>query len=310
MSQDAVLSTRNHCPSCLSKDLSVVYSESCSGPGIKNYLRRHYEGRASDAVDAYVYELLRCEDCLLTFQKGVPSDELLNEIYNHWIPGTELDRTHRDYQLDDYRYLAEQIQFLIQHFGVAPSELKVLDFGFGWAHWSRMAMAYGCKVSGVELSEERIRHGKSVGIEVLALADLPPRQYRFIHTEQVFEHLTEPRAVLEQLLTALAPDGLLKISVPNAGASLKKLAQGSDFGALSPQQQMPIAPLEHINAFSYDSLVGFGKSVGLKPLRPSFHRLYNSASGLLEIKNLLRIVARPLYRHVFPGSTFVYFERA
>ena len=31
----------------------------------------------------------------------------------------------------------------------------MLDFGFGWAHWSRMAMAYGCRVSGVELSQER-----------------------------------------------------------------------------------------------------------------------------------------------------------
>lgn len=310
MPQDSVIKPRNHCPSCLSSVLSAVYKEGYSDPGIKNYLSRHYEGRASRAVDAYSYELVRCSNCTLTFQKGVPADDLLNEIYNAWIPGTKLDRTHRDYNLDDYRYLAEQVQFVIQHFGLPPSELKVLDFGFGWAHWSRMAMAYGCAVSGVELSEERIRHGKSVGIQVLALADLPDRNFRFINTEQVFEHLTEPRAVLESLLASLAMDGLIKISVPNAAVSLKKLAQGSDFDALSAAQQMPIAPLEHINSFNHGSLVAFGKLVGLKPVRPSFYRLYNSASGVLGVKNLVHILTRPVYRHVFPRSTFVYFARA
>jgi 2-polyprenyl-3-methyl-5-hydroxy-6-metoxy-1,4-benzoquinol methylase len=305
-----VMKSRNRCPGCLSDSLSVVYEESYGGPGIRNYMARHYEGNASSAADACSYELVRCNSCTLAFQKHVPDDRLLDEIYNGWVPGTELDRTHRNYSLDDYRYLAEQVQYVIQYFGVPPGELSVLDFGFGWAHWSRMAMAYGCDVYGVELSEERLRHGQSVGIKVVELADLPAKKFRFIHTEQVFEHLTEPRAVLERLVQALAVDGLIKISVPNAGPSLKKLARHGDFSALSPAHQMPIAPLEHVNAFNHDSLVAFGKTLGLKPVRPNFFKLYNSASGLLAAKNLARVLARPFYRHIFPRSTFVYFEHA
>ena len=65
-----------------------------------------------------------------------------------------------------------------------------------------------------------------------------------------------------------------------------------------------------INSFTHDSLVAFGKTVGLKPVRPSFYQLYNSASGMLQPKNVARVVARSVYRHVYPRSTFVYFERA
>jgi transcription elongation factor Elf1 len=304
------MKNRHQCPACLSNHLEVVYEESYAAEGVQSYLERHYEGRASNSADGYDYRLAACQRCGLTFQQEVPDDDLLGEVYNSWVPGTELEREHRDYSLDEYRYLAEQIQFVIQYFKTSPGSLNMLDFGFGWAHWSKMAMAYGCCVSGVELSEERSQHGRGIGINVLNLEQLPPSQFHFIHTEQVFEHLTAPREVLARLVSSLLPGGLIKISVPDAGHTLKKISQGTQFGALSPADQMSIAPLEHINAFSYDSLVLFGKTLGLKPLRPSFYQLYNSASGLLQVKNLLRVLARPVYRHVYPRSTFVYFQKA
>ncbi|MEO8389356.1 MAG: methyltransferase domain-containing protein [Polaromonas sp.] len=306
----SALKTRTECPACLDASLELVFEEPYTGPGLKAYLARHYEGHASKAADAGTYALMRCNHCSLVFQQQVPDDPLLGEIYNDWVPGTDLEREHRNYSLDEYRYLAEQVQFMIQYFGLSPGELDALDFGFGWAHWSRMAMGFGCNVWGVELSEERARHGRSVGLRVVRLEDLPSRRFRFINTEQVFEHLTQPRLVLEKLRDALSCDGLLKISVPNAAAALKKISKGKDFGALSASDQMPIAPLEHINAFSHESLVAFGKEFGLKPLQPNLYRLYNSASGLLQPVNLARVIARPVYRHIFPRTTFVYFVRA
>jgi len=308
--RESSLKTRACCPACLSSSLAVVYQEPYTGPGMQAYLARHYEGHASRTAEAGVYTLARCQDCGMVFQQQVPDDALLGEIYNDWVPGTELEREHRNYSLDEYRYLAEQVQFIIQHFGLPPGELDALDFGFGWAHWSKMAMGFGCNVWGVELSKERAEYGRSVGLRVVGLDDLPPRRFRFINTEQVFEHLTEPRQVLEKLRDALSGDGVIKISVPNAAAALKKIGQSKNFGTLSPGEQMPIAPLEHINAFSHDSLVAFGKEFGLKPLRPSLYRLYNSASGLLQARNLARAIARPVYRHIFPRTTFVYFVRA
>lgn len=298
---------RDHCPACWSTALATSYAEPYIGTGVAGYLRRHYEGRASTAVNDDVYELARCGGCGLAFQKFIPDAALLDEIYNRWIPRSELDRTERDWSLDQYRYVAEEVQYLVQHFGRRPGELKFLDFGFGWAQWSRMALAWGCQVSGVELSRERRDHGRAIGVNVLDLDALPDGDFDFIHTEQVVEHLTEPREVLQRLVRALAPGGMVKISVPDARGSLAALAKQREFGALTAWQQMPIAPLEHVNSFNHESLVAFARTLGLKPVRPSFRRLYNSASGLMEPRQLLRVLARPVYRHVYPGSTFMYF---
>ncbi len=305
-----VMKHRTSCPACLSTSLTQVYEEPYAGEGIQNYLRSHYEGKASHTADDCLYVLTRCDHCGLNFQKYIPGDAFLGEIYNSWVPGTDFEREHRNYSLEEYRYLAEQVQFVIQHLDRPPGDLHMLDFGFGWAHWSKMAMGYGCRVSGVELSQERAEHGRSMGIQLVPLDDLPDRTFHFIHTEQVFEHLAEPRAVLDRLVAALAPGGLIKISVPDAVASLKKITRGQNFGALSAWDKMSIAPLEHINAFSHQSLVAFGKAAGLQPIKPSFYRLYNGASGLLQPRSLFRVLARPVYRHIFPRNTFVYFERA
>jgi SAM-dependent methyltransferase len=306
----SAMQRRACCPSCLSTSLSPVYEEAYSGSGIQGYLSRHYENRASTTADSHVYALLCCGKCGLTFQQNIPGEDFLGEIYNAWVPGTELERARRNYSLQEYRYLAEQVQFVIHYFGLSPGEISVLDFGFGWAHWTKMAMGFGCDVSGVELSKERISHAQSLGLKVINLADLPAKKFRYINTEQVFEHLTQPRAVLERLVESLSPDGLIKISVPNAAASLQKIRQGKSFGALSAADQMPIAPLEHINSFTNDSLVAFGKTLGLKPMQPNVYQLYNCASGMLQARNIARLVARSVYRHVFPRSTFVYFQRA
>ena len=301
---------RYRCPACLSTSLTTIYQEPYRADCIQNYLKRHYEGRASHAADHYMFELSLCTGCSLVFQQQVPGDDMLDEIYNGWVPSTKLEREHRDYSLDEYRYLSGQVQFVIEYFGERPSRLSILDFGFGWAHFSKMAIGYGCNVSGAELSQERRAYGQSVGIKLVELESLPPRKYRFINTEQVFEHLTEPRAVLARLIDSLAPDGLIKISVPDAGGALKKITRGVGFGDLAPDEQMPIAPLEHINSFSAGSLEAFGKSMGLKLVRPKFRQLYNSASGLMAPKTVARTLLRPVYRHLYPRTTFTYFSRA
>jgi SAM-dependent methyltransferase len=302
------LKFRNRCPACGAATFTTVYEEPFSAPGIRAYLNRHYEGKASNAADAFDYSLVRCDDCSLVYQAQVPDEPLLAEIYNHWVPGNQegVDSS----TLAEYRYLAEQVQFVIEHFSVPPSDLRVLDFGFGWGQWAKMAMGFGCRVAGVELSQERIRDALATGLEVIEGNDLPKRAFRFVNTEQVFEHLLEPGAVLQKLVESLTDDGVIKISVPDSSTALRQLRREGEFAKLAAEQQMPIAPLEHINCFDYKSLVSMGRKAGLKPLRPRFRKLLNGASGLFQPRNLARTMARPIYRHVYPRTTFVYFVRA
>lgn len=309
MSATPPMVKRAHCPSCRSTSAVSLYSESYHGPNVKKYLQTHYEGRASDEADAYGYELMQCTQCELTYQLYVPAGSLLSDLYDRWIPKTELERIRSGFDLENYRYFAEQVQFVIQHFQLPPYLINVLDFGFGWAEWARMAAAYGCNVNGSELSKERIEHARSIGLEIVDFAKLPKNKFHFINTEQVFEHLVEPREILEGLAAALAPNGLIKISVPNAKSAIRKITAQKSISHLSKEELMTVAPLEHINAFEHKSLVALGKEVGLTPLKPSLYKLYNSCSGLMSPKNAGRLFARQIYRHVYPKSTFIYFVR-
>jgi SAM-dependent methyltransferase len=272
-------------------------------------LETHYKGRASVNLSEYDYQLVQCKKCQFAFQINVPTERLLSEIYDVWIPKCAREEKTEKHHLDTYRYIAEQVQYITQHFRLQPHLIDVLDFGFGWARWAKMALAFGYNVTGTELSHERIDYAQSIGLKVIEIQDLPKNKFHFINTEQVFEHLVEPRKLLVALKAALKEGGVVKISVPNAKRSLHKIKKRQDFSKLSPHEIMPIAPLEHINSYTYESLVALADSVGLRPFCPNLYKLYNSASGWLNPKNALRILLRPIYRHVFPKCTFVYFER-
>lgn len=304
-----ILARREHCPGCQWPATGMLHSEALDSPAITRYLHRHYQGRAGRAFAGHDYQLARCDHCSLAFQVQVPTAALLEEIYDCWLPATERAVVAARFGLDDYRYLAEQVEFMLAHFRLPPGELKALDFGFGWAEWTRMAAAYGVDACGAELSQVRIDYATSIGIRVVDADALPSQEFHFINTEQVFEHLLEPGRVLRQLAAALRPGGLLKISVPDCARAIRKLRRAGAFAGLSDEDIMPIAPFEHINSFTHDSLVVVGREAGLAPLRASLRALYNSSSGWMEPKAALKALARPLYRHVYPKTSFVYFVR-
>lgn len=305
-----LLEKRQYCPNCYCTESSTLCSESFSSHGIKKYLDAHYHGRASHSFEGYSYELVQCQSCGLAYQMYVPTRSLLSEIYDVWIPNSAREELQGSRSLDYYRYLSEQVQFLIQHFRLPPESISILDFGFGWAEWAKMAMAYGCDVTGAELSLDRLEYARSIGLKIVNPKKLPLNHFHFINTEQVFEHVLEPRELLAHLSASLRTDGIIKISVPNSNRSLRRIKVTRNFSSLSSYEIVPIAPLEHVNSFTYKSLVALANTVGLKPLQPSFYSLYNSSSGWLAIKNAIRLVLRPFYRHVFPKSTFIYFTRA
>jgi SAM-dependent methyltransferase len=295
---------RMSCPACGARDGHPLLEVPYQHPDMQRFLTAYYH-RPPDLrpLEGETYTLMRCASCGLAYQRSVPTPEFLQTIYDTWIFAKKERQEAR--ALPYYTTLAEQVHFLIEHLGMPPREIRVLDFGMGWGDFLSMARAYGCRVYGVDLSVERQRHARGIGIEVLSWDDIPQQRFHFVNAEQVFEHLVEPGQTLRHLSSALAPNGLLRISVPNAGTTLKELSKG--FGALSKAEVMPIHPLEHLNSFDPDSLSRFGQCAGLTLVRPSLRRLYNSSSGWLSgraIKSLLR----PLYRHVFPRDTIAYFS--
>jgi hypothetical protein len=306
-----IIQTRARCPSCGSDSPVTLLHEPFDSPAIKAFLHRQYEGRArTEQLAGYAYELVRCRRCRLAYQQTIPGPQLVNEIYDEWIPGSERERLWRGRDVYDPSYWAQQVHFIIEHLRLQPMDVSMLDFGMGWGEWASMARAFGCEVYGAELSTERLRHAHGIGLPTLDWDEIGTRRFHFINTEQVFEHLVDPLDILKHLAGSLQEGGLLKISVPDSRPALRALrGGGSRFATLPADKIVPLQPLEHINCFEYDSLVSLAAAAGLQPVRPSLRLIYNATSGWLSPKRAARLLVRPLYRHIYPKSTFVYFTR-
>lgn len=282
-----------------------------TAPPIGTFIEAHYEGRAEiNRLAGETFEIQACDRCGLVFQKNVPHGPLLQDLYDVWIPRSERERLRRAAGLVDYRYMASQVDFLIQFFGRKPCEISVFDFGLGWCEWASVAQSYGCEVSGSELSVERVEYARSRGIRIVDWNEIPGQGFDFINTEQVFEHLIEPRETLQHLVRGLRVGGVIKISVPDGRNMRDRVARLAGMREVTRAFILPIQPLEHVNCFNHRSLAELGRQAGLEVMRPSLRMLYNGCSGWLEPRQGLKNLVRPIYRHLFPGSTFIYFMRA
>lgn len=306
--QSAEVLQRTSCPICGEISGKSLLSLPYSDARIFRYLSSHYAGRwQPERLNGHFYTVVLCRTCGLIYQKTIPNGPLLKDIYDTWIPGEAKDRLRKRYTLEDYVYLASQVHWLILNAGMRPSELKVLDFGMGWAEWTNMARAYGCNAFGAELSEERIAHAKAIGIPIVDWESIPGSGFDFINTEQVFEHLIDPVGVLKHLVSGLGRGGLIKISVPD-GSRVRSLISGLDrIDKFKQGILMPVHPLEHINCFRHQSLLRLARAAGLEPARPSLLKMYDAFSGWFSLRRAAKNLLRPIYRHIFPKSTFVYF---
>jgi 2-polyprenyl-3-methyl-5-hydroxy-6-metoxy-1,4-benzoquinol methylase len=215
------------------------------------------------------YVLLECLGCKAVYQEEIPNEALSHRFYEEWIdPRKAYDLYERKRNVTSYSFLARSIETIVRHLNRTPSSLKLFDFGMGWGNWCMFASAYGCEAFGCEISPERIRHAEAHGIKVLSYADLSAYQFDCINAEQVFEHVPEPLETLDYLKSALAPGGLIWVSVPDGGDIHARLKQW-DWKASkdSPRSLNAVAPLEHLNCFSHEALVAMAGKIGLQPIR-------------------------------------------
>jgi len=231
----------------------------------------------------------------------------MKKLYEEWIDPIQAFETHKStFTLQDYLYYAQEIISIIAYFKTKPSQLKFLDYGMGWGTWSKLVKAFGCQSCGTELSESRIRYAETERISIIAWEELPNHTFHFINTEQVFEHLAEPFETLVYLRKCLHSNGLLKISVPN-GANIKKRLKIGDWNA--PKQSRnslnPVAPLEHINCFTYKSIIKLADIAGFRRFKLPLRFQYAYSIYGNNLQSILKRCLKPLYRN-FSRDTYVF----
>jgi len=270
---------RRACPVCEQQEHTVLRSLPFTAPEVWDFLAGYYAGRIVRAdLEGSLYEIRRYAACGFLWQAYHLDTDGMQRLYEEWISAEEslAKKTRADLGLfDGY---ARETSSIARRLGRKPCELRVLDFGMGWGAWCRMAQAYGYQVAGFELSQRRQQHARAWGIRVIdSLASL--ERYDYINCHHALEHVPDPLATLARLVGALAPGGLLRLSVPDGLGMERQLAE-PDWRAAKD----PLHPLEHLNCFTGDTLARLAARAGLAaaPERPAARGLRGLVLGALR----------------------------
>lgn len=300
---------RVQCPGCGGPSGATLFECNYADDPIREVVRVAYPTMTvceQAAIGSGRYMLDKCARCGLVWQRFAPTPEILERLYGAW---SEPDQLHeRQDTLRHGQSYAQEVMLVLEHFGDPPRELSVLDFGSGWGRWPRMAAAFGCQAYGADLSSEQSEWAAAQGVKMIDPAELPAGLFHFINTEQVFEHLVDPAGTTRALAQSLRPDGLLKISVPNAADLERRLGQGRWDAAKHTKDSLNIVhPLEHLNAFTVRSLEAMTAQAGLHRVKMPLREQYAAATNWRPPREFVRNLAKPLVRN-YGSRTYLFFS--
>ncbi len=309
---------RKKCPVCEEVKSESIFEEPYGSQLLIQYLESFYGIRGGvdlSKVREGIYELVKCSFCELIYQRYIPNDAMMNTLYERWLdPAMIYEKFEKNHAKEYYLGLADEVAGIIGFFDAKPADLEFFDFGMGWSNWCKMVQAFGVNVCGAELSQARIDHAKNHGLEVIGLSELSEKRFDFINTEQVFEHISNPRETLALLVKGLKNNGLIKLSVPN-GFDIERRLKVNDWTAPkgSINSLNPVAPLEHINCFKTKNLDILADKVGLKRVKVQVNRALKPKEKI-DMKEKIKGVLRPIYRLIVPNShpfdtTYLFYKK-
>jgi SAM-dependent methyltransferase len=310
---------RPDCPVCHAPGGESLYRSPFEEGPIAALIRTYYKVDPLRFGGA-VFELIRCPTCSLIYQRWVGDEALMGELYGTWINEDCVPERDPVYQ-SAIAHIAQsrdahEIAAVAAFLGREPRELSTLDYGMGWALWARIAQQIGCHSHGVELSPSRVAFAEAHGVHTLSETGLGRDRFDFINCEQVMEHVVDPRGLCEQLVEALAPGGILKISVPSAekGQAVADLLKRAP-AEVTAAQVMPVHPLEHVNGFTARSLKALGELLGLEMVRPSLRDRFAFLARPGSIrwsdpKLAIKELVRPIYQFHNPRNLYVWLRKS
>ncbi|MGH9628217.1 MAG: class I SAM-dependent methyltransferase [Bryobacteraceae bacterium] len=220
--------------------------------------------------DRVHYRMVRCRRCGLLRSDPVADTAAIAALYREsaFDYGPETENLRRTYG----RYLRK-----------APGRGTFLEIGCGNGFFLEEARALGFShVTGIEPSAEAVRQA-APGIRNQILCDLmrpgllPPSSIDVIAMFQVFDHLPDPGAVLDECRRLLRPGGWVLCLNHDAGA----------FSARVLGECSPIIDIEHTYLYDRRTLARIFAAHGLEPRRSG------AVSNCYSLQYLARLLPLP-----------------
>ncbi len=269
---------RSHCPACGAPAASPLLSVPYDQPDLQAFLRRLGFGLPAGWFAGIPFAVHHCPQCTALFQGWVLEEPQLARLYG------QSDAAHRlpsESSVLALSHLAHDA-LLVRRLLPLPRP-RVLDYGMGWGRFALLAQAFGCEVTGIEVSASTREHAQRHGIRVCDETDLERAAYDFVLVDQVLEHLSDPAPPLTRLAQCLKPGGLLLAGVPGhpqlAGRFARAARDQARLRDLTDRDWDALCPTIHVNLFNAKSLRVLAERVGLRQFHPPFWR--SAGSGLL-----------------------------
>lgn len=197
------------------------------------------------------WSFVECALCNQRFHRLILSPEW-NEIrFSRWM-SEEAIRQFEEQHGSGGNSAAAHVKHVLRLQDLGAS--RVLDFGCGFDQFLEMCRLFGLDAVGVDRSNAR-RTG--AGVQVFAELAQVPGEFDAITMFEALEHLDNRLAMLKTLRVRLKPGGMMIIEVPDTTGTNSISSRGDYY---------KIHPLDHINAFTPDSLVKIMKCAGFEPI--------------------------------------------
>ena len=167
-----------------------------------------------------------CRQCGAFFVSPAPTEAQLANFYSHYDQDHRSDAPMTPAELlVTYRNRGPLHDFRVRELSsmMAFEGKRVLDVGFGRAHFMWCLQSLGADVHGIELDDEAIAIARELGLTKVRKATIDAcagdQPYDLIVLNDVVEHPLEPGKLLHACADLLAPGGVMLIWTPNGGAA-------------------------------------------------------------------------------------------
>ena len=306
-----ILNRREQCPVCSSREFEVLLTKGFQEAPLREVMGSTYQKMGVDSLRDAAFELLRCPQCELIFQRLVYDEKGTRRYYEDGIP-LELNQ-QLDFNFEAIAHVSSLFSGLCSEFHYIkkdPMRLRVYEYGMGSGRWCVLARAFGCRVGCWDIAPNRNQVMRERGFEILPPEDLPADGFDIINCEQVLEHAVWPGRIMNTLAKALKPGGLLLVDTPNCRKLLRRLKRNDGDRVFEEDRFRSLFhPLEHINCFTQKPLLRLAGDAGLKRVKPPLWARYACQTYWFGAGRIARNLLCPLRDWIFDNSVMLWLTK-
>jgi SAM-dependent methyltransferase len=205
-----------------------------------------------------LYELLKCPSCSLVWLANPPAPVEMGRHY-----GEDYDRSVAGAGEDPNHWSDRRDTLLTYKSTGAVLDLGCSSGGFLTSLKGPTWKRYGIEMSPAVAERARAKCNAEVFVGDILAAPFVPKSFDAITCFHVFEHLYQPREVLEKVHEWLKPNGIFYTMMPNIDSAGARI-----FGSYWYPLELP----RHLCHFSPAALKSVAASVGLEVVSLTTHR--------------------------------------